>query len=416
MRTNEGVFDINLSAGPAEMGNEFLTLLDELREYDPVYWNKTANCWMITRHQDVADAFNYKYPALSCKGRLVSSVMSRIPPDERSKKFPVLSKYLPLVIVDTEAPEHTRLRKLLMKAVTKKAVEQIRPIVREKVRELLRKAVDSPEIEFQEQISRPLPGFVIFKMLGIPEEQFANMREWSNAIMEVTSSIGSTEKQITRAEKCASEMNELGRIEREKRLLEPKDDLITALAQASDEGEKITEDEFFAQMLILIVAGHESTSSTITMIVEALSRHPEAWQYIEECPDKITDIVNEFMRYVCMNAGQLRVASYDFEWHGKQIKAGDMVMLCVAAANRDPRVYDNPLGLDFSRDNTNSMVFAPGVHHCVGHMLAKMEVGEFLLAMVKRFKGVDVQDDKLNFMPMAFFRGLYELNVRFHPR
>ena len=169
-------------------------------------------------------------------------------------------------------------------------------------------------------------------------------------------------------------------------------------------------------MLILIVAGHESTSSTITMIVEALSRHPEAWQYIEECPDKITDIVNEFMRYVCMNAGQLRVASYDFEWHGKQIKAGDMVMLCVAAANRDPRVYDNPLGLDFSRDNTNSMVFAPGVHHCVGHMLAKMEVGEFLLAMVKRFKGVDVQDDKLNFMPMAFFRGLYELNVRFHPR
>ena len=416
MNTGNSTYDVNLSTGPAEMGNEFLALLDDLREHEPIYWNGTANCWMVTRYRDVADAFNYKYPALSCRGRLVSGVMSTIPPEQRAEKFPVLSRYLPLVVVDTEAPQHTRLRKLLMKAVTKKSVEKIRPYVREKVSELLRIASETPEVEFQEQIARPLPGLVIFKMLGIPEEQFANMREWSNSIMEVASSIGATEEQIARAERSTREMFALAGMERDKRLTDPQDDLITALALASDEGDTLTEDEFFAQMLILIVAGHETTSSTITMIVEALGRHPEAWDHIAQNPNKITNIVNELMRYVCMSTAQLRVSTDDFEWHGKQIRAGDMVMLCVAAANRDRRVFENPLTLDFDRDNSYSLVFAPGVHHCLGHLLAKMEVGEFLLALVATFRGVEVLDEKLNFMPLAFFRGLYELNVRFHAR
>src|SRR5690554_5766205 len=184
MDKNSFDFDVSLSTGPAEMGNDFLKLLDDLREHDPIYWNKTAKCWMVTRYTDVSAAFNGELP-LSCRSRLVSGVMSNIAESERQRRFPVLSRYLPLVIVDTEAPEHTRLRRLLMQSFTKKTVEDIRPYVREKVKELLERGAETSEVEFQERISRPLPGLVIFKMLGIPEDQFANMREWSNAIMEV---------------------------------------------------------------------------------------------------------------------------------------------------------------------------------------------------------------------------------------
>lgn len=407
--------DLNLSSGPAALGKQFLNALDQLREHDPVYWNETAQCWMITRHGDVAAAFGGQYP-LTNRSRLSSGAMAIIPLAEREQRFPVLSRYLPLVIVDTEAPEHTRLRKLLMRAFTRKVVEDIRPYVREKVNLLLDKAMVSPEIEFQEEISRPLPGLVIFKMLGIPEEQFVNMREWSNAMMEVTSTIGATVEQIERAERALSEMNNLGRTEKAKRLLHPRDDLITILANASEDGDRLTEDEFFAQMLILIVAGHESTSSTITMIAEALSHRPDLWQHIYENQDRIIDIVNELMRYVSMSTAQLRIATDDFEWHGKQIRAGQMVVLAVSSANRDPRAFDKPLDIDFTRDNTGSMVFGGGIHHCIGHLLAKMEVSEFLLAMVNRFEKLEVLDENLKFMPSAFFRGMAELNVRFYPR
>jgi cytochrome P450 len=408
-------FDVCLSRGPAELGNDFLSLLDRMREFDPVYWNRKANCWMVTRHQDVTDAFNGKFP-LTCRSRLVSGVMSCIAPEDRAKRFPVLSRYLPHVIVDTEAPEHTRLRKLLMQSFTKKTIEDVRPYVREKIASLLAKGVARPEIEFQEEISRPLPGFVIFKMLGIPEGQFVNMREWSNAMMEVTSSIGATEAQIERAEAALAAMNRLGLEEKEKRLFRPQNDLLTRLAEATVDGEKMTDDEFLAQMLILIVAGHESTSSTITMTAEALSNRPDLWDYIYRNPQDIDSVVAELMRFVSMSTAQLRVVENDFQWYGKTLKAGDMVVLAVAAANRDPRVFERPAEIDLARENHSSMVFGAGAHHCIGHLLAKMEVSEFVLAMVNHFSGLDVLDQQLEFMPTAFFRGMFRLNVRFHPR
>jgi len=347
---------------------------------------------------------------------VTEGMLAIIPREERAQRFPIISRYQPKVIVDTDPPEHTRLRKLMMKAFTKKIVEDMRPYTRETINTLLDKGVASPEIEFHEEISRPLPGFVIFKMLGIPEDQFQNMADWSNAMMEVSSGVGASVEKIEKAEWAFGEINKLASAERDKRLANPQNDLITTLVQASEDGEKLTEDEYFAQMLILIVAGHESTSSTITMITEALDNKPELWKFIRDYTDNIVDIVNELMRFVCMSAGQLRIAAEDFEWHGKQIKKGQMVVLAVASANRDPRVFKNPLEIDFTRNNLDSMVFGPGLHHCIGHMLAKMEVSEFLLAMVNRFEKVEVLDEMLMFMPSAFFRGMRELNVRFYPR
>jgi len=410
-----GPYDLDLATGPETLGQEFLARLDELREAEPVYWNETAACWMISRHRDVSDAFAGLYP-LSNRARVTSGALALVPPEERPLRFPVLSRYLPQVIVDTDPPEHTRLRKLLVKAFTRKAVEGMRPYTRQRIESLLDKAGEGHAVEFQEEISRPIPGAVIFRMLGIPEDQFDNMRDWSNALMEVVSGIGASIDKIEKAEQALTDMFALARNEREKRLRSPGEDLITTLVNASVDGDMLTEDEFYSQMLVLIVAGHESTSSTITLITEALGRKPEAWEYLRAHPERMQQCVNELMRYVCMSAGQLRIAAEDFDWHGRKIKGGQMVVLAIAAANRDPRVFARPTELDFGRDNTESMVFGPGLHHCIGHLLAKMEVAEFLHALVSRFDRVEVLDRSLQFMPSAFFRGLRRLNVRFHPR
>ena len=124
----------------------------------------------------------------------------------------------------------------------------------------------------------------------------------------------------------------------------------------------------------------------MTMGVEALSRNPEAWQYIYENPDKILDCVNELMRYIAMSSGQPRLAAEDFEWHGKQIRKGQIVFLSIQGANRDPDAFANAEKLDFTRDNAGSLVFAPGIHHCIGHLLAKMQLCEFFSALVQRFE------------------------------
>jgi len=110
------------------------------------------------------------------------------------------------------------------------------------------------------------------------------------------------------------------------------------------------------------------------------------------------------------------VATEDFEWHGKTIRAGDTLYLMQAAGNRDPRVYAHAERLDLDRDNSQSLVFGPGLHHCVGHLLAKMQLTEFFGALVQRFEGVEFLDSALDFMPQIVFRGLYKLNVRLKPR
>ena len=145
----------------------------------------------------------------------------------------------------------------------------MRSYVRERISVLLDKASEQTEIEFHEEISRPLPGSVIFKMLGIPEDQFDNMRDWSNTLMEVVSGIGASVEKIEKAEQALAEMFALAGSERDKRITAPRDDLITTLVNASVDGDMLTDDEFYSQMLILIVAGHESITAGVAADADA---------------------------------------------------------------------------------------------------------------------------------------------------
>jgi pimeloyl-[acyl-carrier protein] synthase len=146
-----------------------------------------------------------------------------------------------------------------------------------------------------------------------------------------------------------------------------------------------------------------------------LSRHDEVCDYIRQHPENILNVVMEIQRYVAMSATQQREVARDFPWHGHELKKGQYVLLLIAGANRDPRAFPEPLRLDPTRPQDANMTFAPGLHFCIGHLLAKMQLTEFFPELLRRFD-VEVLDDKLDFHPSIAFRGLNTLNVRLHPR
>jgi cytochrome P450 len=408
-------FDIDLQWDPQRHGLQFTEDTNRLREADPIHWSEKSQAWIVTRHQDVSDGFNRVYP-LNNAGRQEFSLLA-VPHDQRQELIPNLNSYVKNWIVMTDGDQHNRLRKLIMAAFTKKQVERVRPLARTRIKELL-DFVDSRngEVEFNEEVARPLPGYVLFKLVGIPDSHLASLRDWSNAVVEGMTVSAPSLELLQKTDWAMGEMNRVVIEELEKRKTDPQDDLFTTLLNATVDGDKLTVDELLSAMHILIVAGHDTTSNTMTMGLEALSRHPEAWKFMHENPDRMLDCVNEIMRYIAMSSGQPRIAAEDFEWHGKQIKQGQIVFLSIQGANRDPRVFKNPETLDFSRDNAGSQVFAPGLHHCIGHLLAKMQLVEFFTELVNRYESVDILDKELAFMPVGIFRGLYGMNVRLNAR
>jgi len=407
-------FDIDLMLDSQRYGVDFVKQTNKLRELEAIHWSDISQCWVVTRYQDVWDGFQGKYPLIN-SGRNEFSLIS-IPREERLDRIPNISKYVPHWVVSIDGPEHTRIRRLLMQALTKKIIEKIRPLARARVEELLDMAEKAGAVEFNEDVARALPGYVLFKLAGIPEQHFPALRDWANAMVEGMTASAPPPEALEKTDWCMGEMNKVVLEELEKRKTNPQDDLLTTLLHAMEGDDGLTLDEVLGTMHVVIVAGHDTTSNTMTMGLEALGRHPDAWQYMYENPDKMLDCVNELMRYIAMSGGQPRLAEEDFEWHGKQIKKGDIVFLSIQAANRDPDVWSDPEKLDFTRDTSNSVVFAPGVHHCVGHLLAKMQLCEFFSALVNRFESVDILDDPLDFMPTGIFRGLYSMNVKFNPR
>lgn len=404
------LLDVDLTDGPRDRGQAMITDLDEIRSTDPVFWSEKSRCWFVTRHADVVDMFQRRLPVTN-DGRMFP-VFHLIPPDQWDARIPALVKYSDLWITSSEGERHARLRSLLMKALNRKMVEGLRPYAEARAEYLVDIMVAEGEIEFNERISRAMTGDVLFKLLGMPPELIPNLRDWATWLMEGVGATVPTAERLERASLALEKMNEAVLIELDKRRKDPKDDLITGLLNAAEGDDKLSIDEILAQMHVAIVAGHDTTMNTLTLSVDALARNPDAFAYLVENQDKLLAIVTELQRHIAMVGGQPRLVSDDFELGGKQIRKGDMVAVLIAAANRDPAVFANPDKLDFTRDNRNSMVFAPGVHFCLGHHLAKMQLTSFLGALARKVKSIEVLDEELDFLPVWVFRGVYQMQVR----
>ena len=412
MNAPEKNLDIDLAKIP-ELGEELMVKLDAIRETAPVFWSDVQQAWFVTRHEDVAAGFIGKFPLSSDRTEQIG--FSSIPISEWDTRIPLLTSAVKAFANWTDPPRHARLRKPLFVALTSTNVEKIRGFVEQRVTELLDQVQDGRDFEFIDEFARPLTGSVIMRIMGMPEIYLGNLKDWAQSIVNAAGTTSPSVETLEHAERAMEEMQTAFDAELAKRKAEPSDDLLSVLAEVSEGEDPFTAGEMLGTCVNTLLAGHESTASTLAMGVAALVRNSDQISYLLEHPERSNETVAEISRFVAMSASQARVASEDFELQGEKIRKGDVVFLWNGAANRDPRIFDNPNSLDLSRDTTRSLVFGGGIHHCVGHLLAKLELCEATQAIFERFN-VDILDKNLQYTGGYAFRTIAALNVRFRRR
>ncbi|WP_328315869.1 cytochrome P450 [Streptomyces sp. NBC_00388] len=293
-------------------------------------------------------------------------------------------------ILGMDPPDHTRLRSLVAKAFTVRQVEKLRPQVRELTAGLLdRMEAAGPPVDLVEEYALPIPVAVICRMLGVPEQDRPKFRVWSDAALS-TSSLTAEEFDANRDELRAYMAGLIAQ-----HRADPQDDLMTALIEARDGGDRLSELELVDLCVGILVAGHETTASQIPNFVHTLLDHPGEWQRLGSDPALIDSAVEELLRFVPLGsgAGQPRYAKEDIEVGGTLVRAGSPVLVAVGAANRDALRFPAPGKLDLSRATNQHLGFGHGVHHCLGAPLARLELQEALAALTARFPDLRLAGD-----------------------
>jgi len=282
-------------------------------------------------------------------------------------------------ILSMDPPGHTRLRTLVAKAFTVRRVEELRPRARHIAEDLLAEMVaGGPPADLVDKFALPLPVAVICELLGVPVADRSKFREWSDNVLS-TSRLTAEEYQASR-EELRDYMRGLIATHREA----PADDLMSALIDARDSADRLTELELIDLCVGILVAGHETTASQIPNFIVTLMDHPKAMTQLREDPDLIPGAVEELMRFVPLAAGASfpRYALEDVQVGDVLVQAGEPVIVAVGAANRDAVRFDDANDLHIDRPPAQHLGFGHGVHHCLGAALARMELQEALRTLL----------------------------------
>lgn len=403
--------DFDLSSVPA-LGNALLGKVEAMREADPIYWSEKNQAWFVTGHAQAMEGLSGSLP-LSAR-RLPFFAAALVSEEERQEKLPYLMSATKHWLLNMDAPEHPRLRRLMTKAFSKPIVEGLRPHVRRFISETLDDVAAKDRIEFVAEVARRIPARTILRQLGLSDDLVPRLHHWS-IVLNTLGNVHVPIDKLVEIENVLLELRALFMPEIEARRRNPREDFLSALVTANEAGDQLSEEEMLGICYITLIAGHDTSANTIALGTAALAQHPEARRYIRENPENIGAAVMELSRYIAMSTAQARLVSEDFNWHGHEIKKGQFALIFIAGANRDPTLFPEPEKIDFSRRQDSNMTFGPGIHHCIGHLLAKMQLGEFFPEMLRRFEP-EMLDTHLDFATTLGFRGLNTLNMRLRPR
>ena len=313
-------------------------------------------------------------------------------------------------ILGMDPPDHTRLRRLVASAFTARRVELLRPRAQEIADDLLdRMAKAGPPAELVEALAMPLPITVVCELLGVPESQWADVQRWSAATLSTTALPMETVREYN------GNLYQLIAGMIGQRRESPTDDLVGALVEARDEQGRLSEDELIELIMGLLVAGHETVSSQLPNFVYVLLTHPEDMQRLQQRPELLPNALEELMRWVPLGAVAAfpRYATEDVELEGGLVRAGEPVMVSIAAANRDERVFADAERIDIERSPVPHIAFGYGAHHCVGAQLARMELQVAVGTLLRRFPELHlaVPEDALEWKEGMLARGPKALPV-----
>lgn len=319
-------------------------------------------------------------------------------------------------MLTADPPEHTRYRKLAMKAFTYKRVQQMTQYVGDLVHDLI-DAMPEGGCEFKTGFANKLPMYVISDALGVPRDKFEDFENWSNAFVLMFSGVANAEMRIWAAHKVVEFQKYFVDVIEEKRT-NPTDDVISDLAHAdlADEGDprKMTYEELLSILQQLLVAGNETTAHTITAGIKYLLEHPDQFERAKADPSLTENMVEEILRYLSPTNNMWRVVTEDHEIGGVSVTKGDLVLVRYGSANRDEKQFEDSDTFDIARHNAKEhLAFGAGIHTCLGAQLARKEMVTAFPILFERLRNLRLDTSKGDFtyLPSVLLRGVTNLNV-----
>jgi cytochrome P450 len=382
----------------------------ELRSSAPVHRITLPDgrgVWLVTRHEDVLAVFKDERFVKNWRKVLTPEQLAQIPP------IPEVMEPLSANMLDTDPPDHRRLRALVSKAFTPRLIEHMRPRVQEIADTLLDAVQDRGEMDLIDDYAFLLPITVIAELLGVPAEDRNSFREWSDAAVSGDTSREHLEKVLI--PNMQAFIDYLRQMFEEKRR-NPAEDLVSALVRAEEAGDQLSEDELLGMVFLLLVAGHETTVNLIGNGVLALLQHPDQLEKLRADPSLIRDAVEELLRFDGpVETSTERFAREDVRIGETVIPRGEMVLVVIAAADRDPDRFPDPDALDITRSDNKHLAFGKGIHHCLGAPLARMEGQIAISTLLRRMPELRLKGspESLSWRSGMVLRGLQGLPVEF---
>jgi len=377
-----------------------------LRRDAPVYPVKIHDgrtAHLVTRYDDVVLVLKDPRFAKDRRNVLTPAQLAAQP------KMPKFLVPLESNMLDTDDPQHRRLRSLVHKAFTPRIVEGMRARVQRIADELLTAAAMRGKMDLVHDFALPLPLTVIVELLGVPPGDQRKFHRWSQALMNATSPL----RMLASFPELFLMMRYLRELIGDRRA-HPRDDLLSALVQAEQEGGQLSEDEVLAMIVLLMVAGHETTVNLIGSGTLALLENPTELERLRRDPALIEPAVEELLRYTApVETSTERFATEDVEIGGVTIARGTLVLAVLASANRDPSQFDDPDRLDLGRAPNRHVAFGQGIHFCLGAPLARLEAQIAFLSLLRRFPALRlaVPAHSLRWRRSYVVRGLQALPV-----
>ncbi len=362
--------------------------------------------WMVTRYDDVLTVLKDPRIGKDKTKALSAEQLAKLP------WTPAIFKPLEKNMLDLDQPDHIRLRALVQQAFTPRLVESMRSRVQSITDDLLDQVQAKGRMDLIHDFALPLPATIIAEILGVPSRDRGRFHRWSNAILTAKPSKLSLLLLIPHV---LAFMRYIRRLCAERRI-EPRDDLITALVQARESEDRLSEDELLSMIVLLLVAGHETTVNLIGNGVLALLRHPDQLARLRAQPELIRPAIEELLRFDSpVQLGTERYAREPVTIAGVTIPPGEMVLAGLASANRDDRQFDRPDTLDIEREPNRHLAFGQGVHFCLGASLARMEGQIAIGTLLDRLPdlALAVPISRLRYRSAVILRGVEAFPVTF---
>ena len=389
-------------------------VLAELRRRDPVHWNDSLGGWVLTRYQDVREGLRDK----RLSADRIRPFLDHLDAADRSR-IAELGDTLAMWAVFTDPPVHTRLRGLMNKAFTTRAIEGLAPNIQAIVDELLDAVVTEGRMDAIRDFAYPLPATVIADMLGVPRRDVDSLKQWSDDLAAFVLTSRANPDRYRVAALSIREMvayfEELVEIRRR----DPGDDVTSGLIAAHQAGDRLSVAELVANSILMLFAGHETTTQLIGNGLLALLRHPDELARLKaRRHDRaaVRNAVEEMLRFDGPTLASVRVVDRRFELDGKPLAPGERVFLFNAAANRDPAVFPEPDRFAIDRpEAARNVAFGYGLHFCIGAPLARLE-GEIAFAtLLDRLDDLALVQPTPDWSDSLNVRGVHALEVAFTP-